>query len=267
MSESLVELRQDGPLLYVELNRPDKRNAINLELLEQLAAAVASADQIPEARAVIVSGKGKLFSAGIDLMMLASGRANAGELHFARWLRREAETMQHHLHIIEQTEVPVIGAIHGGAYGLGVEIACAFDFRVLADNAVLNLPEARLGLIADVGGTTRLTKLIGPSRTKDMLMTARDIYADEALMWGLVNRVVPEEQLMDEATALANQIVANAPLAVGLAKFVVDQGDGVDRYTQMAISRLAQSQLVMSEDCMEAAAAFMEKRAPEWKSR
>jgi len=148
--------------------------------------------------------------------------------------------------------------------GLGLELALAADFRVATEDCIIALPETRLGLIADVGGTTRLTKLIGPSRTKDMLMTARELDTREALEWGLINRVGPH---VETAEGLARQIAQNAPLAVGLSKYVVDHGDGVDRGTQMAIERLAQSLLVASEDLGEAMGAFMEKRKPEFKGR
>src|SRR5690606_21758806 len=116
--------------------------------------------------------------------------------------------------------------------------------------------------IADVGGTTRLTKLIGPSRTKDLLMTARLLRADEAMQWGLVNRLSEPDHAVPAAELLARQIAANAPLAVGMAKIVVDQGDGLPKHAQMAIERWAQSQLVSTEDLGEAFGAFMEKRPP-----
>src|SRR5690606_27267839 len=115
------------------------------------------------------------------------------------------------------------GAIQGRCLGMGLELALAFDFRILESDVQVALPETRLGLIADVGGTTRLTKLIGPSRTKDMLMTARNVDAQEALTWGIANRVVAPGQAFAEAMALADTIAQNAPLAVGLSKFVIDQ--------------------------------------------
>lgn len=267
MSEALVLTRTEGNLYYVTLNRAHKRNAITVELLRELADAVAAADEQPGLRAVIVEAKGPVFSAGIDVMSLAGARAEAGDRNVARWLRRFAEELQHDLHRIEQTELPVIGVIEGGVYGLGLEMALAFDFRIAGEDCVFCLPETRLGMIADVGGTTRLHKLIGPSRTKDMLMTARNVDTAEALNWGLVNRVAPQGHAVEAAVAMAGEIAQNAPLAVGLAKFVVDQGDGNDRYTQMAIERLAQSQLISSDDVGEALGAFLEKRAPDFKGR
>lgn len=265
MSAEWVQSRVEDDLLYVTLNRPSKRNALTIEFTEAIAAAVCDADSHPGVRAVIVEAAGPTFSAGIDIMSLMQAKMEVGEANPARWLRRFAERLQHALHAIELTEVPVIGAMQGKVMGMGLELALAFDFRIIGESTTLSVPETKLGLIADVGGTTRLTKLIGPSRTKDMLMTAREVDAAEALSWGLVNRVVPDDAIATEAVSLARQIARNAPLAVGLVKYVVDQGDGVDRYTQMALERLAQGYLIGTEDIGEAMSAFIEKRPPKWK--
>ena len=267
MSDSLVQSRTEGPLRFVTVNRPEKRNSLTPEMLAELAAQVAAADLQPEVRAVIVAGAGPIFSAGIDILSLAESRGAAAGRDAGRWLRRLADEMQQALHTIEATEMPVIGALHGQVMGLGLELALAFDLRVVSDDCKLSIPEARLGLVADVGGTTRLARAVGPSRAKDMLMTARTIDAAEALQWGLVNRVVPAAELMPAATALAEQIAANAPLAVGMAKRIVDQGDGLDRHTQMAIERWAQSQLISTSDVEEAMRAFLEKRPPRFQGK
>jgi len=267
MSDSFIQSRVDGPILYVSLNRPQKRNAITPQMLEDLAEAVRGADAYPGVRAVIVSGEGPIFSAGIDLGALAETPEGSAGLNPGRWARRFAERLQHALHVIEATEVPVLGALHGQVLGLGLELALSFDLRVAAADLTLSIPEARLGLVADVGGTTRLARTVGPSRAKDMLMTARSIDAAEALQWGLVNRVVPAGELMLSTVALAQQIARNAPLAVGMAKQIIDQGDGLDKHSQMALERWAQSQLLSTEDFQEAVRAFLEKRQANFKSR
>lgn len=254
-------------LLIVSITRPEKRNALTFEMVMALGEAVAEADRHPEVRAVIVRAEGSVFSAGIDIGSLIQLRADAGETNAARWLRRGADRLQYALHLIEATEVPVIGALHGQVIGLGLEVALSFDFRVSTKDCLFSIPESRMGLVADVGGTTRLSRVVGPSRAKDLLMTARAIEAAEALQWGLVNRIAGDGDVVGVATALANQIAANAPLAVGLAKRIVDQGDGLDMHTQMAIERWAQSQLITTEDVVEAASSFMEKRAPDFKGR
>jgi enoyl-CoA hydratase/carnithine racemase len=267
MSESQIESKIDGQLLHVVLNRPEKRNALTPEMLEGLAAAVRGADDDPRIRAVIVSGQGPIFSAGIDLRSLAEMQAATRGLDLGRWTRRFAERLQQALNTIEATEVPVLGALHGQVLGMGLELALAFDLRVATDDLVLAIPEARLGLVADVGGTTRLARVVGPSRAKDLLMTARSIDAAEALQWGLVNRVVPPAELMARATELAEQIAANAPLAVGMAKLLVDQGDGLDKRTQMALERWAQSQLLGTDDVQEAVQAFVQKRPAKFQGK
>lgn len=267
MSNALVLTEKQGNIYKITLNRPDKRNALTMDMMQQIAAAFREVDKHPEVRAVIVDGNGPIFSAGIDVMGLAMAKAEAGDQNPARWLRTLARELQEWTTLIEEVEVPVIGALHGKCYGLGLELALCFDFRVVSPDIEISLPETKLGLIADVGGTTRLTKLIGPSRAKDMLMTARTVGAEEALQWGLVNRIATEGTVQEAATALANDIAKNAPLAVGLAKLVVNQGDGLDKHTQLAMERMAQSLLVTSEDMMEAMSAFMEKRPPVFKGR
>jgi enoyl-CoA hydratase/carnithine racemase len=267
MSESLILSRVEGPLLYVRLNRPQKRNAITPAMLEELAEAVRGADERPEVRAVIISGEGPMFSAGVDVMSLGESQGAAGEVNLGRWLRRFAERLQHALDVIEATEVPVIGALHGQVMGLGLELALSFDLRVASSDCLLSIPESRLGLVADVGGTTRLARTVGPSRAKDLLLTARTIDANEALQWGLVNRVVPATELMAGAVELATQIAQNAPLAVGMAKLIVDQGDGLDKRSQMALERWAQSQLFATDDVREAMMAFIQKRAPKFQGK
>jgi enoyl-CoA hydratase len=260
MSEPQIESRVEGRLLHVVLNRPEKRNALTPDMLEAVAAAVRTADDDPRIRAVIVSGRGPIFSAGIDLKSLGEMQGAVVGQSIGRWTRRFAERLQHALNVIEATEVPVIGALHGQVLGMGLELALAFDLRVATSDLALAIPEARLGLVADVGGTTRLARLVGPSRAKDLLMTARSIDAAEALQWGLVNRVVAPAELMVRTVELAEQIAANAPLAVGMAKLLVDQGDGLDKRTQMALERWAQSQLLGTADVQEAVLAFVQKR-------
>lgn len=265
MTHPAIKTRIDENILFVSIARAEKRNALTPEMLEALSAAVRGADEHTQVRAVIVHGEGPAFSAGIDIAALGQMLLPESEQNPARLLRRLAERLQAALNTLEATEVPVIGALHGQVMGLGLELALAFDLRVASDDCKLSIPEARVGLVADVGGTTRLARTVGPSRAKDMLLTARTIAADEALGWGLVNRVVPAGEVVSAAVALAREIAENAPLAVGLAKLIVDQGDGTSRHTQMAIERWAQSQLIDTGDVAEAVRAFMEKRPPKFR--
>ncbi len=262
-----IQTHTEDNLFFITLNRPEKRNALTPAMLEAIAEAARAADAMPGVRAILLSGEGPLFSAGVDVMSLMQARAEVGEQNPARWLRRFAERLQYALHTLENTEVPVIAALHGQVIGLGLELALAADLRVATESCRFSIPEARLGLVADVGGTTRLSRLIGPGRAKDMLMTARSVDAAEALQWGLVNRLAPEGEAVAVARSLAEEIARNAPLAVGLAKLIVNHGDGLDRHTQMVLERWAQSQLITTEDVGEAIAAFAQKRPPQFKGR
>ena len=267
MAHPHVKTRVEDRILFVTIDRPEKRNALTPEMLEAISAAVRSADDDPQVRAVIVGGEGPIFSAGIDIMSLGEMAGAAEGKNPARVLRRLADRLQDALNTLEATELPVIGAMHGAVMGLGLELALAFDLRVASDDCQLSIPEARVGLVADVGGTTRLSRVVGSSRAKDMLLTARNVDAKEALEWGLVNRVVGAGELLPATIGLAGDIMRNAPLAVGLAKLIVDQGDGVPKATQMAIERWAQSQLISTEDVREAFMSFVEKRPPNFKGK
>lgn len=267
MSSGFIRTSHEDDIYHVVIARAPKRNALTIDMIDELGAAVRAADLHPGVRAVILSGDGAMFSAGIDVSSLMAGRVEAGDMNLGRWLRRMAERMQDALNTIENTELPVIAALHGQVIGLGLELALACDLRVCGEGCTLSMPEARMGLVADVGGTTRLSRLVDPGRAKDMLMTARTVGADEALLWGLVNRVAPEGAHLQVALELARQIAQNAPLAVGMAKLIVDQGDGAAKATQLAIERWAQSLLISTDDVAEAMTAFMEKRPAEFKGK
>src|SRR5439155_1110006 len=241
---ALVTSRREGPLLYVALNRPEKRNAIHRELLLALVDAIAAAEREPDARAVVVYGEGPLFSAGVDFGMLTGDIAGERALPF----RTLIGDMQAALSRLEALEKPVVGALHRYVPGLALELALAFDLRVATADAELGLPEVRVGLVPDVGGTTRLVRTVGYAKAKELVMTGRMIGAAEALAIGLVNQVVPPGEHVAAAARLAEGIAANAPLAVGLAKRLIDLGSNVDKHTFLALELLAQSVLLRSED-------------------
>jgi len=260
---ALVTSRREGPLLWVGLNRPEKRNAIHRELLLTLVDAIAAAEREPEVRAVIVYGEGPVFSAGVDFGMLAGDVQGEQALPF----RTLIGDMQAALSRIEAIEKPVIGALHRYVPGLGLELALAFDLRVATADCELGLPEVRVGLVPDVGGTTRLVRTVGYARAKELILTGRMIRADEALAMGLVNQVVPAGEHLAAARRLAEEVAANAPLAVGLAKRLVDLGSNVDKQTFLAMELLAQSVLLRTEDAREGARALAERRPPRFTGR
>ncbi|HYB89593.1 MAG TPA: enoyl-CoA hydratase/isomerase family protein [Candidatus Binataceae bacterium] len=269
MADDAVKVRIEGELAYIVLNRPEKRNAVNGAMLKGLADAAAEVDR-PEVRAVILYGEGQVFSAGIDFSSFSSdaglGGLGGGGLSLAG-LRRGIGESQATLNRLESMEKPVIGALHGYVGGLGLEIALACDARIAAAGTRLGMPEVRIGLIPDCGGTTRLTRTVGYARSKELIMTARMIDAVEAERIGLVNRVAAAGAHIAAAEELAREIARNAPLAVGLAKRLIDRGQGLDKMSFMELEALAQSSLLLTEDSREGGRALAERRDPKFKGR
>ncbi|MBK8987588.1 MAG: enoyl-CoA hydratase/isomerase family protein [Chloroflexi bacterium] len=260
----LVVTQQRDQIFEIVLNRPDKRNAINLELFAQFDTAVTQANRTPGLRAVLIRGEGRAFSAGIDVSNLLLLADQYGP-HWQQRMRRITDDFQAVLTRLERLELPTIALLHGFCLGMALELALACDIRIAAEGTKLGLPESRLGMIPDVGGTTRLTRLVGPARAKELIFTGRHIDAAQAEAWGIVNYVVAEEQLMDKAEELAAEICLAAPLAVGMAKRVIDGLSDVDRGLQL--EGWAQSQLFNTADLMEGAQAFMMKRPSRWQGK
>jgi len=254
----LVRIEEDGHVRHVVLDRPEKRNAINMDVIRALHEAVQEVADDTDAHCVVVRGEGKGFSAGIDLSGLGD---LAGESQSLRPFRRICvETVN----LLENMAKPTIAQIHGHCLGLGAEISVACDMRVMAADAIWALPESRLGLIPDVGGSTRLPALVGLGVAKELVMTGRTIDAVECHRIGLANRIAPAEGLEEETQALVDELLAAAPLAAGNSKQVLN---GVARPTVTASLELEgaiQQTLVATEDFREAGAAFIEKRDPSW---
>ncbi len=263
MSE-LVRTEQRDTIFEIILNRPEKRNAINLDLFEQLDTAVIRANRIPKLRAVLIRGEGKAFSAGIDVTALLQLAEHYGP-HWQTRMRRVTDDFQAVLTRLERLELPTIALLHGYCLGLAMELALACDIRIAAEGTKLGLPETLLGIIPDVGGTTRLTRLVGPARAKELIFTGRQFDAGYAERWGIVNYVVPADELVGKGEALAAEISQAAPLAVGMAKRVIDGLADVDR--GLMLEGWAQSQLFGTEDFMEGAQSFLMKRPSQWKGK
>lgn len=263
MSDLILTNRRDTTFEIV-LNRPDKRNAINMAMFHAFDAAVAQANRTPGLRAVIIRGAGESFSAGIDVSSLL-GLAETHGPHWQQRMRSITDEFQGVLTRLERLELPTIALLHGHCLGLAFELALACDLRLAAAGTVLGLPETRLGMIPDVGGTTRLTRLVGPARAKELIFTGRRFDAADAERWGIVQYVVGRDDLEAKAGELAAEIALAAPLAVGMAKRVIDGLADVDR--GLMLEGWAQSQLFASEDFLEGAQAFMMRRPPQFKGR
>lgn len=263
MSE-LVLTRHEGRIFEIILNRPEKRNAINWPMMEALDAAVTAAENAADVRVIILRAEGPSFSAGIDLIGFPELSERFGE-HWRENLFPLTSAYQAVLNKFERCSFPVIALLHGHCIGLGFELALACDLRIAAESTKLGLPEARLGLIPDVGGTTRLTRLVGPARAKELIMTGRQFDEDYAERWGIVNHVVPGNALLTSGQTLADELIQAAPLAVSYAKKVIDSLADIERGLQL--EAWAQSVLMRSEDFQRGAQAAMLKQPPEWQGR
>jgi enoyl-CoA hydratase/carnithine racemase len=260
MSE-LVLTEDRGAVRHVVLNRPEKRNAFHGELVLATGAALRAAADDPAVRCVVLRGAGPLFSSGMDL-------ATLGELADAP---ERLRTFRRHCieawSLAEEMPKPVICAIQGGCLGGALELALACDFRVLAADAVVGMPETRIGLIPDVGGSSRLPQLVGLGRAKELVMTGKVIGAEEAERIGLATRFAPPEELDGAVQALADELLACAPLAVALAKRVLDASARPALAATLELEVVSQERCAASADFAEGARAFAEKRQPEFGGR
>ncbi len=251
----------DGPVggvALVTIERPDVLNALSFDLLDELAAALASLDADPACRAIVLTGSGtRAFAAGADIRELAAQTPVSllVEDRFAAWER------------IAATRTPVIAAVRGFALGGGCELAMSCDLIVAGDDAQFGQPEINLGVMPGAGGTQRLTRAIGRARAMDLVLTGRTISAREAEAMGLVSRVVPAEETLGAALDLARTIAAKAPVAVLAAKEAVRLADELPLSAGLRHERRAFFALFASDDQGEGMAAFVEKRRPEWKGR
>lgn len=261
---TLVKTIHRDTIFEIILNRPDKRNALNVAIYEEFNTAVSEANKTPGIRAILIRGEGKAFSSGIDVSNLLGLSQRYGD-HWPQRMRSITDEFQLVLTRLERIEVPTIALLHGYCLGMAMELALACDMRIATPGTMMGLPETRLGIIPDVGGTTRLVRLVGPAKAKELIFTGRKFPAEQAEKLGIVNYVVPEEMLMTKAEELVAEISLAAPLAVGMAKRVIDGLSDIDR--GLMLEGWAQSQLMSSEDFMQGAQSFMMKQTPTWKGK
>jgi enoyl-CoA hydratase/carnithine racemase len=256
MATEVLHVEKQDAVAILTLNRPDKMNALNFEALLALRAAVEELALDTAVRAVIVTGAGeKSFCAGADL----KERATMTPEQVRRFIRTIRNTMTE----LENLPKPVIAAINGLALGGGTELALACDIRVATETATMGLTETTLAIIPGAGGTQRLPRLIGRGRAKELIFTGRRVEMPEAERIGLVEFVVPADQLMAKAMEIARRIVDHTgPVAVTQAKFAINLGMEVDLASGLAIESKAYEVTIPTRDRAEALKAFGEKRKP-----
>jgi enoyl-CoA hydratase/carnithine racemase len=254
---AVVEMERRGPTALLTLNRPEARNAVSPEVSQTMAALLDEIEADDELRAVVLTGAGEVFCAGADLKVVASGKA----LDIARGKGGFGGI------VTRNFPKPVIAAVNGPALAGGFEIVLSCDLVVAAGHAKFGIPEAKRGLMAAAGGLIRLPKRVSLAVALELAMTGDPIDADRAFTLGLVNRVVPGDQVVDTAMALANTIAANSPAAVRFSRQLVREAVDLDEAAGWARNNELSVEVFASGDAIEGATAFAEKRAPVWKSK
>ncbi|MEU4511512.1 enoyl-CoA hydratase-related protein [Nonomuraea wenchangensis] len=253
-----VSVEVADQIATIRLDRP-KMNALNGQVQREIAEAARIVDEDPQVQAVILYGGERVFAAGADIKEMA-------DMSYAD-MSAHSSTLQECFTTVARIGKPVIAAITGYALGGGCELALCADFRVAGESAKLGQPEILLGIIPGAGGTQRLPRLVGPARAKDLIFTGRHVSAAEALEIGLVDRVVPDEQVYTAALEWAATFVGGPSIAVRAAKQAVDQGLEVDLDTGLEIERLQFSGLFATDDAKIGMRAFAEKAKPKFTGR
>jgi enoyl-CoA hydratase/carnithine racemase len=244
----------------VTLNRPAARNAMSTRMMEELRSCFAGFYVNPDAAAcLILTGAGSAFCAGADLK---ERKGMSDEV----W-RRQHAVLEQMARALMDCPIPVVAAVNGAAMGGGMELALACDFIYAAQSARFALTEVTLGIMPGAAGTQNLPRAVGVRRAKEIVLTGTPLSAEEALAWGLVNKVCPDDRLLDEARAVALRIAANAPVSVRQAKKALDKATELDRASGYAYEIEAYNRTVVTEDRQEGIDAFNAKRMPVYKGR
>jgi enoyl-CoA hydratase/carnithine racemase len=252
-----VKVEQDGAVGIVTLDRPDARNALSPQLMEELAAAIEAFDSDEQVNCIVLAGSDEVFAAGADIKAMADRSfhevLNASTMSF--WQR------------IAACRTPTIAAVSGFALGGGCELALLCDMIIASETAEFGQPEITLGIIPGGGGTQRLARVMGKQRTMEMVLSGRRIEAKEALQLGLVNMVTPKRKWREEAIALAQVVARRPPIAAKLAKQAVLAADEMTLTAGLAHERRLYELAMATDDRVEGMRAFIDKRRPSFKGR
>lgn len=256
--ETILFKKENGKGIII-FNRPDKLNALNRKVFDELSIVFAEVERDPEVKILILTGGVDLFGAGADIQMLANLKSSAEYYLFS------GENNAYHL--LENMGKPTIASVGGFCLGGMLEIALCCDFRIAADNARFGLPEVKLGVLPGGGGTQRLPRLIGMTKAKELVFLGDFIDGSEAYRLGLVNRVVPKDQLDAETHRFAERLIDRPPFTLRVIKGVMNSGSNTSLREGLEIERQGFTILFSTEDKKEGMAAFMEKRKPAFVGR
>ena len=243
-------------VVVIILNRPDQLNAFNSELFKELDTALGKAYEDKEVRVILITGKGRFFCSGLDLKEAGAGSAVSP---FERsWMAMGPEIFNK----VEALEKPVIAAVNGPALGGGCELCLACDIRVASEAASFGFPEIKIGAMPGAGGTQRLPRLVGLSKSKEMIYTGKSVKAEEAYRISLVNAVTPPEKLMDTAMEIAKDLADKSPIALKMAKVAISVGMEGNLHAGLELEARLAKLLSFTDDLKEGMRAFAEKRKP-----
>ena len=261
MDYQTLLVERTPPLVTVTLNRPAKLNAMNAQMLQEIPRLLSELREDTATRFVIFTGAGRAFSAGADLSQ--RGDVPSQESRPAHESARLAQLAAHDMvRSLQNLEQVTIAAVNGYCLGAGLVVAMVCDFIIAAEDALFGVPEANVGIFYTWGSSARLTRLVGPMRAKEMIMTCQNVTAREALAMGLVTRVVPAEKLMEAAREFTDRIAGKSPLAVRLTKKLVNAASAPEQGDIYLIEPELVERTNLSGDMAEGVKAFVERRPP-----
>jgi 2-(1,2-epoxy-1,2-dihydrophenyl)acetyl-CoA isomerase len=247
---------------HITLNRPEAANAINLDLAKDLVQAIMRCDEDPLIRAVLITGTGPMFCSGGDVKSFA---AQGEKLPY---YMKEVTTYFHvAVSYLMRMDPPVVAAVHGSAAGAGISLACACDIVFAAESARFTMAYTRVGLTPDGGSTYMLSRLVGPKRTIELMLTNRVLSAKEAFDWGIVTRVVSDKDMIPEAKTMANKLAAGPTKTFGVTKRLIQSGLVESLEAQMKHESRSIAEMARTSDGREGIDAFLEKRAPDFRGQ